>query len=721
MDNKIQNQIEFVLKTRKKNLPEVKQLEEKCEIFKGELGKIERKLLTLYGVCEKGSPVASYTSKSIEKIKEYFTDISTLSTQITQYRSKIQRDTVNIGFGGKKGKGKSYILQKISGLSNEVVPSDSGLPLTAVRSKLLNSTIEQAHVVFHTEDSFLSEVLKPYFDAISEQSPSSIENFSKFVFKKYPDDVTNIYITSLKAFQSNMEDFVPYLYQKSRDFSLNEIYRFVTYRIGNTPIYQYLAVKEVLIYCKFPHSEVSSLGLIDLPGLGELNPTVAKRHTSGFADEVDVVLYIRRPKERVDFDNEDHLALKILTDNAPVINPEDFIIFVHNEGGCEKKEIEQMLEDTRRTLNDKYQVIRSSSIDTLGLSKDILSKVLEHLGSKLALMDKEKLDKLQAHFGIIRQGIQDFSAESYKYFGIGLRGNSEDDLIISKSEFCRGEFARLCELIKLNLRNDLSSEEDPQILDALAGIKSRLKTFLDTGMGSGSYEEWHKKITRDIATQGAPIGVYEKAVNRMRVEISSEFASLNSSYLNAIDRLLSKIAENFRMIFPGFLSDYSSPRDYLNQLVTCIDNVEEGMDVFKYSLVNVLNLKIDHRTFFFPRVYGPIRRLDPNISPQLQKISDGNELVKEMYSFLRNVGFRVVNDIADLLVRETAIIKNILFVTFEHFDDVIIRHADSKKEWKMFIKTFYNEIWQDDPSNRLNSKISELRKALKSLSHFAMQ
>jgi len=49
--------------------------------------------------------------------------------------------------------------------------------------------------------------------------------------------------------------------------------------------------------CTFPIDEVVDLGLVDLPGLGELVPRAEEHHLRGLINDVDFVLVVKRPTD----------------------------------------------------------------------------------------------------------------------------------------------------------------------------------------------------------------------------------------------------------------------------------------------------------------------------------------------------------------------------------------------------------------------------------------
>ena len=57
--------------------------------------------------------------------------------------ARFSRDTVNIGVSGSARVGKSTLLQSVSGLSDQQIPTGRDIPVTAVRSRIYHSPRER--------------------------------------------------------------------------------------------------------------------------------------------------------------------------------------------------------------------------------------------------------------------------------------------------------------------------------------------------------------------------------------------------------------------------------------------------------------------------------------------------------------------------------------------------------------------------------------------------
>ena len=97
-----------------------------------------------------------------------------LDEAVTHVTKRFNKETINIGVAGKARQGKSTLLQKISGLSNQEIPTSDELPCTGTKSKIFH-TEENPHakVEFYAKEEFLKEILHPYFDKLNLPKPFS--------------------------------------------------------------------------------------------------------------------------------------------------------------------------------------------------------------------------------------------------------------------------------------------------------------------------------------------------------------------------------------------------------------------------------------------------------------------------------------------------------------------------------------------------------------------
>src|ERR1700739_4930231 len=104
---------------------------------------------------------------TIPHLEGIHADIAEAIEAYTAVEARFSRDTVNIGVSGSARVGKSTLLQSISGLTDEQIPTGRDIPVTAVRSRIYHSTRPPVALLrLHSPESFLNEVVNPYHTAL---------------------------------------------------------------------------------------------------------------------------------------------------------------------------------------------------------------------------------------------------------------------------------------------------------------------------------------------------------------------------------------------------------------------------------------------------------------------------------------------------------------------------------------------------------------------------
>ena len=97
--------------------------------------------------------------------------------RLRRVQQRFSRSTLNIGVAGEARMGKSTLLQAISGLGEDQIPTGDDLPVTAVRSRIFHvQGSGRARIGFHSWETFRSSVLQPYFARLgADTAPPSAE------------------------------------------------------------------------------------------------------------------------------------------------------------------------------------------------------------------------------------------------------------------------------------------------------------------------------------------------------------------------------------------------------------------------------------------------------------------------------------------------------------------------------------------------------------------
>ena len=293
----ISNQLDSILATRAAHL---RSLDSDLAAWKSRADEIASTLAAVTAA-ERVNPDLAGASANLREVAESLRRILEDGAKV---RARFARDTLCIGIGGAARMGKSTFLQSVTGLEETQIPTSDKYFTTAVRSQIENSANENTAIAdFHSEESFLREVIAPMCDAIRISAPTNLAAFRTARFC-LPDGVVRTQeaddvLQRLTDAQSHLADYERYLTgERGRRIDLKELRPFVAYPNGGiVKAGPYLAVSNLVIRVPFPSTDVSRLRVVDLPGLGEAGRDLAKVQTAGMADVCDITLLVKRPTD----------------------------------------------------------------------------------------------------------------------------------------------------------------------------------------------------------------------------------------------------------------------------------------------------------------------------------------------------------------------------------------------------------------------------------------
>ena len=117
--------------------------------------------------------------------------INTELKALVKLKERFCRKTLNIGVVGRAKQGKSRLLQSLTGLTDAEIPDGERHYYTAVRSMIYHNHNEETYteVWFHSEQSFLDEVISPYYEKLGlSEKPKTIDEFAAKPVPLLPSD-----------------------------------------------------------------------------------------------------------------------------------------------------------------------------------------------------------------------------------------------------------------------------------------------------------------------------------------------------------------------------------------------------------------------------------------------------------------------------------------------------------------------------------------------------
>ena len=158
----IAEKINEIVKKRQEKIPQIIQMQQR-------LTQINKVVADLENTCQEMLEKSLESSVCIAKENlTIFEQLRTIDTAtfhnyydnvqdlLEQLKIRFSRKQIHISFVGRAGQGKSLVMQNISGLSGEIIPSSNGEDCTGAKSIITNSGDDTvtAEITFYTRKEY---------------------------------------------------------------------------------------------------------------------------------------------------------------------------------------------------------------------------------------------------------------------------------------------------------------------------------------------------------------------------------------------------------------------------------------------------------------------------------------------------------------------------------------------------------------------------------------
>lgn len=404
--------VDNILTARKGLLPAVQREIDAASLRRSSIEQLASRLRKLKEI-ENDQEALIRIDGSLLELDQLLSDFSERVEALRAIHARFSRDTVNIGVSGEARVGKSTTLQKFSGLTDAQIPTGKGLPVTAVRSEIFNSIDERAEVTFRDQETFISEYIQPLLEIVNKHLdvPLVADSLADFRRIKFPetlgsniDSISTDSLSRLLDAQRSLDTYVPHLTGSVKEVPLENLRSYVAYpskedldaekATGQPPNRAYIAVKSVKIFCSFPHLVGVKVGLVDLPGLGEISASIADMHLHGLEDGVDQIFPIMRPTDAEGYAKQ---GISSNIDHLRRIQPgiqrrSDLITAGINVTKGLNYTVETLRDSFESKINaassDRIEVVEYSAVDDASVA-NLFDLLLQRVSERLPTMDQE--------------------------------------------------------------------------------------------------------------------------------------------------------------------------------------------------------------------------------------------------------------------------------------------------------------------------------------------
>ncbi len=642
------------------------------------------------------------TSKIIEQLRPLPENIQELNVSIANLTKRFSKETINIGVAGKARQGKSTLLQQISGLSNQEIPTSDELPCTGAKSKIYHSEESSyAKIEFYTREEFLKEIIHAYYDKLNLAKPFSLKRFAD-PLPELDDSLSKdrnldkAVFEKLKLIHDAFPSFTDSLSKSPKVLELNEIIDYVTQSSGRT---RYLAVKTANIYTKFPNHDVTGLCLVDLPGL-EAAQGHEKKLVGSLEHEVDAVIFVKSPDVLgTDWEQADYSVFDLVDNAVREVDLANRLFIVLNEknDGSNKKQVALLTANPPETYS-KPSILNANCSDSEDVEEKVFSVVLRHIEKKLESTDQQYVNTLTQKINTIINTVTQACKPALSSF------------TTSNATLTRERKYRLL--------------ADRFIKELITGLE---KLVLDVQQELNISTEFQQKIEEicEAARQSAPIpskeeladqyleysgwkGVVGEELNYLRAYLTEFLATELDEYLQKkIDETLKQVLDRvfpkpLKKMLSQNLEPTNEPRVLIIAFQKLLDQAEHPNIYKTFDYIRKFNFS--YHSHFHYRVREEMGLLStysseavddivPNDATRENFIEKSEEIARGLDSHYQQTIYQLRTKFSENLQSDPA---NAISALVEEMKDRLVRAKGIKEEWKSFLDPIREQLWADN-------------------------
>jgi hypothetical protein len=625
--------------------------------------------------------------------------------------ARLRRPTLNIGIVGRAGQGKSRFLQSLTGLTSREIPDGRSGFCTGVPSMIQHVSGGQtyADVFFHSQASFRDEVIGPYYPELGlgavPMTPGEFGTRELPKLRPGADDGkagdktrNEERYRHLRAYHDNYGSYQDLIGATSpRRITPGEIRSFVAQddEAGQQEYHAFRAVRRVSIATPFPRDDLSGVAVIDLPGLGDTNLGDSRILLAALQDDVDMVLFLRRPNpERDDIHDTDIALYSTARTALPEIPMErrSFLILNH------RRSADKDLDNYARCVafrdavaGSAFRVVGAEIADCSSEAEvdQAFAPVVDYLLANIGELDRMLLDERARRLEEIRQEARLLVRDAAKLGALAQPASKWFPVFQKLFGMAHEELSVGIEDLVAAYRRERDNP-DPAFAEAVRGALERAEE--DTGIPEA------EAIRRAFALRGGRHEAYLHLLEETRAHLSQHFLGLETALRETVRQMWLRVADVLRQAGELARLGEADGVQFLSLLAERVDPAvvgDKGAGQVKRALQMLIEFELSYRGFIqhrvrpsLDRVYGDTPLIGwPDEGPSPDE-KDVREMLEETY---RAALFNVETALHDLLPEP----NRAVFAIVEEFRDRVLRARDVDQEWMAIYQDLRADIWAD--------------------------
>lgn len=631
--------------------------------------------------------------------------------ELEELKCRFSRDTINISVIGRARQGKSRLLQSISGLRDEVIPASNGSDCTGAKSVICNTSNQwtYAKIIFYNEMEMVGQVQK-YLDGVGINH--SLGSFSQIPqLRSEIEQIDNRFDTlsgkqkswfiHLRKYVDHYSDYAKYVGQEIEVHDENQIRTYVAqYDVDMKSTYQFLCVKEVQIFTKFPCEDAGKIVLVDTIGLGDTSIGIREKMISTLRHDSDAAILVRLPAASGDhIDEQDNELYDLITEamGKEVLNK--WLFFALNV--CDELDNQNSGNAMMTSLKAQKLQYALTKVVNCGDREDVEEKllipILEYLSDNLAAVDANKM-------AIVDNILADCYNEFYSLSG---KIQALTDSCFQKDLSTGGLFDTLYEdelgLARMLEEYNMKYKDHNMICEDIENqVKKSIAKIVSVCPG-------HETIVSALKSGnlGAhPSIVYENMSDHYRADISNIFDEINRSTIVDLQECLKNDLINIlRSKEGGMLDavpvnvDADKPTD-TEWLSAFISQRLSDFPLVQAAFENILSYRLNIEGVLEYYVNMSLEYLDPEEKNKFAIIDFRDAQNKEEEADLIEQGLLAAAQMsANTLM---ALIRDLLKIPFNSFyartrklREAIVYSKEGERELKNMYREYATYIWRD--------------------------
>ena len=661
------------------------------------LGHIDRLRLDLLGRVE---------DDALDRLLAWEVPLREIAERITREQAalelvlaRLSRPTLNIGMVGRARQGKSQFLQSLTGLTSQEIPAGAGRFCTGAPSMIEHVPGDHtyADVLFHTAKEFLGEVIGPYYERLGLGAPPvTVEEFGDGRLPVLPagvdPDAQSAY-GHLATYHEAFKQYKQLIGAIPLRVGAEKIRSFVAQDDeSGQRIHAFRAVRRVHIATAFPNSDLSRIGVIDLPGLGDTNLGDSRVLLAALCNDVDIVLFLRRPAAEGDGIHDFDVALYGMAQSALPEIPmarRSFLILNHRRS-ADQDNLAMAEEFSRQIADSPIRVADTTIVDCSepGEVAGAFEQVVNYLVANIAELDRLLLAERTRHAAEIHRDASELARE---FATLGVLAQPSGLWFPVFQELFDKAYKDLSAGVEKLVRAYRAERDRPSepLAEAIAAALDRARE--DTGIPSPP------EIGMLFDLYGERITAYGILLDELRAHLSRHFLDLDTALHECVQRMWQQVADVLRDAAQlGPLSDEAG-RDFLLTLAERVPPGvrEDGASEVRYALQILTDFDLSYRSFIQHRIRPCLDRMHaghPEIPfPQDGSPPDENTVWEMLDSTYKRALFKCESELRNLLADPNRAVFGIV----EEFRDRILRSRGIQKEWRAIYLNVRAEIWAD--------------------------